>query len=105
MRIWHCAWRTSCSSLCCSSSGTGGRTTPTLAPGASARPSHCWGYPWSVSRWHWEGETAERRHQMSKRATSHLWAIGYDDMERAGQVKEEVTKLGWDQAFLILSDV
>jgi uncharacterized membrane protein len=42
---------------------------------------------------------------MSKRATSHLWAIGYDDMERAGQVKEEVTKLGWDQAFLILSDV
>src|SRR5262245_38506020 len=37
--------------------------------------------------------------------TAHLWAIGYGDMERAGEVKEEITKLGWDQHYLILSDV
>ena len=35
----------------------------------------------------------------------NLWAIGYDDMERAGQVKEEITRLGWDEHYLILSDV
>ena len=36
---------------------------------------------------------------------SHLWAIGYDDMERAGQVKDEITQLGWDEHYLRLSDV
>jgi uncharacterized membrane protein len=35
----------------------------------------------------------------------HLWAIGYPDMERAGQVKDEVTRLGWDEHYLNLSDV
>ena len=35
----------------------------------------------------------------------HLWAIGYADMERAGQVKEEITRLGWDEPYLVLSDV
>ena len=35
----------------------------------------------------------------------HLWAIGYDDEERAGQVKDEITRLGWDESYLILSDV
>ena len=34
-----------------------------------------------------------------------LWAIGYDDMERAGQVKNEVVRLGWDGPYLILSAV
>jgi uncharacterized membrane protein len=37
--------------------------------------------------------------------TGHLWAIGYPDMQRAIQVKEEIVKLGWDQPYLILSDV
>jgi uncharacterized membrane protein len=37
--------------------------------------------------------------------TAHLWAIGYDDMERADQVKHEITKLGWDEPYLILLDV
>jgi uncharacterized membrane protein len=27
--------------------------------------------------------------------TAHLWAIGYDDMARADQVREEITRLGW----------
>jgi len=27
--------------------------------------------------------------------TAHLWAIGYDDMERADQVRDEITELGW----------
>jgi len=35
----------------------------------------------------------------------HLWAIGYADLERAGQVKDEITRLGWDEHYLILSDV
>jgi uncharacterized membrane protein len=26
---------------------------------------------------------------------AHLWAIGYDDMDRADQVLEEITGLGW----------
>jgi uncharacterized membrane protein len=26
---------------------------------------------------------------------AHLWAIGYDDMARADQVREEITQLGW----------
>src|SRR5215470_4173010 len=37
--------------------------------------------------------------------TGHLWAIGYSDMERATQVKGEIAKLGWDEHYLILSDV
>jgi uncharacterized membrane protein len=35
----------------------------------------------------------------------HLWAIGYDDMERANQVREEIISLGWDKHYLILDDV
>lgn len=42
-------------------------------------------------------------------ATSHLWAIGYDDMERASQVRDEIARLGWDSGqagrYLILSDI
>jgi len=29
-------------------------------------------------------------------STSHLWAIGYPDMQRAAQVKDEIVDLGWD---------
>jgi uncharacterized membrane protein len=29
-------------------------------------------------------------------SAAHLWAIGYDDMERADQVRDEIVKLGWD---------
>src|SRR5262245_34105125 len=35
----------------------------------------------------------------------HLWAIGYDDMERADQVRHEVTRLGWVKPYLHLADV
>src|SRR5262245_65957870 len=35
----------------------------------------------------------------------HLWAIGYDDMERAEQVREEIIRLGWDTHYLNLLDV
>ena len=27
--------------------------------------------------------------------TAHLWAIGYDDMKRADQVRDKITQLGW----------
>jgi uncharacterized membrane protein len=37
--------------------------------------------------------------------SGHLWAIGYDDMERAHQVRAEITRLGWDAPYLLLSDV
>jgi len=28
--------------------------------------------------------------------TSHLWAIGYPDMQRAAEVKDEIVHLGWE---------
>jgi uncharacterized membrane protein len=42
-------------------------------------------------------------------ATAHLWAIGYDDMGRADQVREEITQLGWGAGlagkYLLLEDI
>ena len=37
--------------------------------------------------------------------TGHLWAVGYDDMERADQVRDEVINLGWNKQYLELNDV
>src|SRR5262249_14992276 len=40
---------------------------------------------------------------------AHLWAIGYDDMVRAEQVREEIIELGWGAGmagrYLILEDI
>jgi uncharacterized membrane protein len=43
----------------------------------------------------------------TRRATGsgHLWAIGYDDMERADQVRDKITTLGWGGPYFQLSDV
>src|SRR5215468_10550458 len=35
----------------------------------------------------------------------HLWAIGYEDMGRAEQVRDEIISLGWDTHYLTLLDV
>ena len=37
--------------------------------------------------------------------SEHLWAIGYDDMERAEQVHEEIIRLGWNTHYLNLLDI
>jgi uncharacterized membrane protein len=37
--------------------------------------------------------------------SGHLWAVGYDDMGRAHQVRDEITRLGWVKHKLILEDV
>src|SRR5215475_10958413 len=37
--------------------------------------------------------------------SEHLWAIGYDDMGRAEQVRDEIIRLGWDTHYLILIDI
>jgi uncharacterized membrane protein len=37
--------------------------------------------------------------------SEHLWAIGYDDMGRAEQVRDEIIRLGWDTHYLDLLDV
>jgi uncharacterized membrane protein len=37
--------------------------------------------------------------------SGHLWAIGYDDMERANQVREKFISLGWDKHYLLLHDL
>jgi uncharacterized membrane protein len=37
--------------------------------------------------------------------SGNLWAIGYDDMGRANQVRNEITSLGWDKHYLLLEDV
>jgi uncharacterized membrane protein len=40
---------------------------------------------------------------------AHLWAIGYDDMARADQVRDEITRLGWGSPevskYLFLYDI
>src|SRR5262245_63727872 len=40
---------------------------------------------------------------------AHLWAVGYDDMARAAQVRDEITNLGWGSGragkYLILDDI
>jgi uncharacterized membrane protein len=37
--------------------------------------------------------------------TQHLWAVGYDNMERANQVRDEIVHLGWGDKYLLLDDV
>jgi uncharacterized membrane protein len=37
--------------------------------------------------------------------SGHLWAIGYDNMERADQVRNEIVSLGWHKHYLLLNDV
>jgi len=34
-----------------------------------------------------------------------LWAIGFDDMQRADQVRDEIARLGWDDHYLCLLDL
>ena len=40
---------------------------------------------------------------------AHLWAIGYNDMARAEQVREEIMNLGWGSGqagkYLLLEDI
>src|SRR4029077_19003379 len=40
---------------------------------------------------------------------AHLWAIGYADMARADQVRDEITNLGWGSGragkYLLLDDI
>ena len=38
-------------------------------------------------------------------AQGNLWAIAFDDMARAEQVRDEITRLGWSNHYLILEDV
>ena len=37
--------------------------------------------------------------------SGNLWAVGYDNIERANQVREEIISLGWDKHYLILQDI
>src|SRR5262249_20636774 len=37
--------------------------------------------------------------------SGHLWAVGYDDMGRANQVRDKIINLGWDKQYLELDDV
>jgi uncharacterized membrane protein len=37
--------------------------------------------------------------------SGNLWAVGYDDVGRANQVRDEVTSLGWEKNYLLLDDV
>lgn len=39
------------------------------------------------------------------KTTGHLWAIGYEDTERAGRVRDEIIRLGWDKAQLFLEGI
>ena len=35
----------------------------------------------------------------------NLWAVGFDEAERAAQVRDEITKLAWHEHCLVLKDV
>jgi uncharacterized membrane protein len=35
----------------------------------------------------------------------HLWAVGFDDMERAKAVRDEIVRVGWVDNSLLLEDV
>jgi uncharacterized membrane protein len=35
----------------------------------------------------------------------HLWAVGYDDTERAKAVRDEIVRFGWVDNYLLLEDV
>jgi uncharacterized membrane protein len=37
--------------------------------------------------------------------SGHLWAIGYDDMVRAHQVRDDIVSLGWVTHNMLLTDV
>ena len=37
--------------------------------------------------------------------TKHLWAVGYDDMARAGEVRDELVRVGWVDNKLLLDDM
>ena len=37
--------------------------------------------------------------------SGNLWAIGYNDMERANQIRDEIVRLGWDKHYLLLQDI
>src|SRR5882672_3578997 len=37
--------------------------------------------------------------------SEHLWAVGYDDMEQANQVRDAIIRLGWVNDYLLLKDV
>lgn len=36
---------------------------------------------------------------------AHLWAVGYDDLGRAEQVREEINRLGGPEPYLLLLDI
>ena len=36
--------------------------------------------------------------------SGHLWAVGYADMGRADQVRDEIINLGWNKQYLELDD-
>jgi uncharacterized membrane protein len=38
-------------------------------------------------------------------SSGHLWAIGYEDVDRAHQVRDEIVQLGWVTNSLLLEDV
>src|SRR5262245_22092030 len=37
--------------------------------------------------------------------SGHLWAVGYDGIDRAREVRDTITELGWTKHYLALDDV
>jgi uncharacterized membrane protein len=37
--------------------------------------------------------------------SGNLWAVGYENIDRANQIREEIVRLGWDKHYLILDDI
>src|SRR5262245_59517425 len=47
--------------------------------------------------------------ELTMATTAHLWAVGYDDVGRAGQGRDEIARLGWESGhggkYLVLLDL
>src|SRR5262249_34041754 len=50
----------------------------------------------------WAQGQSERSGGPTMTAAAHLWAVGYDDMERAGRVRDEVARLGENHCLILL---
>jgi uncharacterized membrane protein len=54
-----------------------------------------------TARWYWpialrqEQKAGSEQGESTMSTTAHLWAVGYDDMDRADQVRDVIAELGW----------
>src|SRR5215470_16744974 len=64
-----------------------------------------WMGPRRRERAPWAEAIGQLKRSTTMTQSEHLWAIGYEDMGRAEQVRDEIIRLGWDSHYLALLDM